>query len=337
MNSLLTLLETNPVLAFAFPILKAAVPMALLFSYTGLGFMVGALQVKGLRQGSSMYDKAARQLATLSLVVAWTLLVASRVWLFFQSDTYVPQSFLATVVELAWGIFGFSVIASSVHFAVWKPLASHKGLHAFLAFFSGVNGLLALVLILGVLRLVSATELPQAAELSLYDLFAVKGPLEPHVRAAAVALPLAFAMPALAALLWLVLRRNRDDYGRDYYRVMLGWCARWGCVAWSVTSLVVTATVVFDFMGPAFLADPTGAPLDPVECLKLVARLGLPSVVFALLFVVSRTSQPMRLKPWIILAFFLAWPTAYFVFGETTRFVFAAAATATGTVTAPIQ
>lgn len=312
----LQLYSSNPVLAVLLPILGAAIPMTLLFSYTGLGFMTGTLQVKGLRTGRSAYDKAARQLAVLGLILGWALLIVSRIWIFFKSDGYVPQSFLATMVELSWGIFGFAVIASSIHFAMWKPLTNHRGIHAFLGFFAGLNGTFALFVLLGALRLVTAVSLPNAAELSLYDLFNFQVIPSPLVNAAALILPLGLAMPASAALIWLIVRRNKDDFGRDYYNTMLSWCGRWGMVAWGLVTILFLGTAFLELR--PLLDQPN--PIDPQTLALVAARVVLPLIICITMAAVGRSPLPMRLKPWMILAFFLGMPPAYFAFKWATTF-----------------
>lgn len=314
--NVLQLYSSNPVLAVLFPILGAAIPMTLLFSYTGLGFMIGTLQIKGIRTGRSAYDKAARQLAVLALLLGWALLVVSRIWIFFKSDGYVPQSFLATMVELSWGIFGFAVIASSIHFAMWKPLANHRGIHAFLGFFAGLNGTFALFVLLGALRLVTAVSLPNAAELSLYDLFNFRVIPSPLVNAAALVLPLSLALPASAALVWLIVRRNKDDFGRDYYNTMLSWCGRWGMVAWGLVTVLFLVSAGLDIR--PLLDQPN--PVPPQELAIVAVRVLLPLIICATMAAVGKSTLPMRLKPWMILAFFLGMPSAYFVFKWATSF-----------------
>ncbi len=311
------LFGSNPVLLALVPFLTVALPMLFLFAFATFGFMVGSLEVKGVRSGRTLFDRAAKQLATAGLVLGWTLLIGSRVWLFVKSDGYIPQSFLATVVELSWGVFGFAVIASSVHFAVWKPLANHKYLHAFLAYFSGINGLFALFVLMGSVRLMAAAELPNAQELALIDVFRMS-PSSPLAKGLALILPLGLAVPPLAAICWLFLRRQKEDYGRDYYNALLKWCASWGLVFWPLVTLVLAATVYMDL--EPILGGTT--PLAPKALVEPVLRVLLPLVICLVLWQTRRAELPMRMKPYLTICFFLAMGTVHYLYTCVTGFTF---------------
>ncbi len=310
MNTLQALFSAHPALT--------AIPLLLLFAFTGLGFMTGTLQVLSVRTKRSSYDKAARQLCSLALILGWVLLICSRVWLFFASEGYVPKSFLATVVELSWGMFGFAVIAVSVHFAVWRHLGGHRILHSLLAFFAGINGSVAVYAILGALRLVTAMDLPNASELTVLDLFNFSVFPSPLISACALTLPLILGVPPAAALIWLMLRRGKDDYGRDYYNTFLSWCARWGLRAWVVVTLLTAVDVWFE--AQAFLA--TGAPFGPEEGVTMGAHMLTPVALCLIFGGISRSELPLRQKPWMIASVFLCLPPVYFLYMNATAYFF---------------
>lgn len=325
MDRLGMIVGSNPILLVLVPFITIAVPMAFLFSYTGFGLMVGTLQLKGVRSGRSLFDKAARQLATAGLILGWTMLIGSRIWLFVKSDGYVPTSFLGTMVELSWGVFGFAVIASSIHFAVWKPLSGHKYIHAFLAFFSSINGLLSLFALMGSVRLLAAAELPNAAELTLMDLFNFTIFPSPLLTALILILPVGLAMPPLAAIIWLFIRRKKEDYGRDYYNALLTWCAGRGLFGWVLVTLLLCGTVYLDLQSVvapviAGAADPMS--LVSLEMVEPVLRVLLPLFICLSLRATAKAELPMRMKPWLIVSFLLSLGTAHYLYTQVTGFVF---------------
>ena len=312
------LFGSNPVLQVLVPFITVALPMLFLFAYATFGFMVGSLEIKGARSGRALFDRAAKQLATAGLVLGWTLLIGSRVWLFVQSEGYVPQSFLAVVVELSWGVFGFAVIASSIHFAVWKPLANHKIGHAFLAYFSGINGLFALFALMGAIRLMAAAELPNAAQLSLNDIYNFSQVPSPQIAGLALILPLGLAVPPLAAICWIFVRRQKEDYGRDYYNALVKWCASWGLVFWPLVTLVLAGTAWMDIrplLGAA-------TPVAPMALVEPTVRVLLPLVICLVLWLTKRAELPMRMKPYLIVCFFLALGASHYLYTCVTSFVF---------------
>ena len=38
---------------------------------------------------------------------------------------------------------------------------------------------------------------------------------------------------------WLALRRKKEDFGRDYYNVMLPWCTSWAQNSWAILLLLL--------------------------------------------------------------------------------------------------
>ncbi|MDO5536785.1 MAG: hypothetical protein Q4F72_04580 [Desulfovibrionaceae bacterium] len=321
MNNVTNILQTllaHPILGPILPVAGAAIPMTLFLAYAGLNFMVFALQVTGVRTKRSAYDKAARQMASLALILGWLLLVVSRVYLFVSSDGYVPQSLLAAIVELSWGLFGFAVIASSVHFAVWRFLANHRGWHSLLAFLAGLNSLASIFAILGSLRMLVALELPNADQLSLGMLFNYTVFPSPLYYAAVLAIPLAMAVPAAAGIIWLVIRRKKDDFGRDYYNTITRFVARWGAMAW-LPVIVLLGGVVYFELKP--LLD-SGTEITPMTWALLGSRVVPAFLSWICLLCVSRAALPMRFKPLAFLAFLLSMPAAYYVFEDATTFVF---------------
>ncbi len=316
MNMLQTLLS-HPVLGPVLPVVWTALCMTVLLSFSGLAFMVGTLEITGVRTKRSAYQKAARQLAVLCLALGWILLICSRIYLFISSESYVPSSFLATVTELSWGVFGFSVIAVSIHFAVWHFFEKHRIWHALLIFLAGANALAGSYAILGCLRLIAATDLPNAALLTLADLFSFTFP-SPLFNAILATLPLAIAMPAAIALVWLAMRRKKDDFGRDYYTTIMKWVARWGFMAWIPVTIVAAVFVYFEVV-PLLDAE---SEITHLTIAMQAARFLPALLVSVFMGCISKSALPMRYKALALLCLFLSMPCAYFVFEDATSFVF---------------
>jgi hypothetical protein len=319
MDSLQALFESSPFLASVLPPLATALCMALLYSYAGSGWLSGVLQLRGVTARRSAFDKCALQVAHLGVVLGWLLLVGGRIWIFFNADSYVPRSFLGHVIETAWGALGIAVVLTSLHYGLWKTLAGHRTLHAMLGLLSGLAGILALAAVMGGLRLLCALELPNAAELNLEDLFNFRMFPSPLLYASLAMLPLALAMPAAASLCWLLWRRRRDDYGRDYYSNMVPRLAKWALAAGAAAAAVYLFTVCADMWQ---IAASGAFELSLEEAVTYALRF-LPLAIACVLWaVVWRSSQPLRRKPEIIVAFLLCFASCYFIFSDATSFVF---------------
>lgn len=101
-------------------------------------------------------------------------------------------------------------------------------------------------------------------------------------------LPLSLYLAAGAGLCYLLLRRNADDWGRDYYRFAAPFLAKWHAV-FGLVVLVVLVWLYASLKGVFNLHLPqiSYAGIAAVACLGLSASLAL---------LVGTSENPMRLK-----------------------------------------
>lgn len=96
---------------------------------------------------------------------------------------------------------------------------------------------------------------------------------------------------------YLILRRTKDDFGRDYYRFALARAARWGLVL-LLPVLIAAAWLGFRGVGvvwtPVLMASLSVVAIATLAVVWLSAR-------------VMRSQHPLRLKGEIIAACLLAW------------------------------
>ncbi len=113
---------------------------------------------------------------------------------------------------------------------------------------------------------------------------------------------LSVALAGGMACLWLMVRRTRDDFGRDYYAQMLPWCAAWARNGWFLLWFLLAFETGIRFVTllqeENFLHNP----------------LFLHSIVFLLLWSIpgilwtigTRSKMPLRHKFTFVLAFMLS-------------------------------
>ena len=238
MNAIHEFLLAYPLLRTSLDIVSVVVPLSVLLAFAGMGFMSATARILSITRRRSSYDKCARQLAVLGLILGWLLLIGGRIWLFFTQDGYTPDSLPSFLVEMSWMLLGIAVLISSLYYALWKALKNMPVLHVTLGVLSGIQGCVAVVSSLAAARFLSALAHPDAAGLTLGDLFlpAWNAPLW---SALCYTLPLVLAMPAAFGALWLPLRRTHDDFGRDHYNTMIPWCAGWARNAWCLLWLLL--------------------------------------------------------------------------------------------------
>jgi hypothetical protein len=178
-------------------------------------------------------DKCGMQLADLGSLLGLCILLGSATGtgvllyttpLFRQAYAWPPALAGAAAAALA-------VLLLLVYRFTWKPLKKRKGVHVPLGLLSLVASLAALMLVLAVKRqfLLQGMPAPDAAASvadSLRDLLAISPTSAFWILLAQALLLLPTATGALG-LVYLLLRRNRDDFGRDYYNFALPYSAKW--------------------------------------------------------------------------------------------------------------
>lgn len=280
--------------------LCVTVALATLLAFAGLGFISATARILSITRRRSSYDKCARQLAQLAMILGWILLVAGRVWLFFVQGSYTPDSLPDFMVELSWILLGLAVLISSLYFALWKFLVKVPILHIVMGMISGIQGCIAVVVTLGSARMISAYGRPDATIITLGDIF-FPGWFSPFWCSLYWTLPLIVAMSAGSGALWLTMRRQRDDFGRDHYNTMVPWCAVWARNTWTIFWLIFLASTVAEiqqaWQGGIFTIE--NALSESIQVLVWLVPLVLWTIV-------GRSSAPMRHKFTLVVALLTA-------------------------------
>lgn len=324
-------LHAYPFLQTGIDALCVTLPLAALLAFAGLGFVSATARIFSITRKRSSYDKCARQLAMLAMVLGWTLLIAGRVWLFFVQSAYTPDSLPDFMVELSWILLGLAVLISSLYFALWKFLVKAPILHIVMGFVSGMQACIAVAVTLGAARMLSAYTRPDASSITLGDIF-FPGWLSPFWCALYWTLPLALAMAGASGAMWLVLRRKREDFGRDHYNTMIPWCAAWARNAWTIFWLIFlgasVAEIQQNWQNGAFTGNNVA-----LESAKVLIWL----VPLALWTVVARSTAPMRHRLSLLAALLLAVAFMLPYYAQVTNLSALKAATAQETLVEPLN
>lgn len=195
MNAVHEFLLANPLLQTGLEIISVVIPLAALLAFAGMGFMSGTARILSITRRRSSYDKCARQLALLGLILGWLLLIGGRVWIFFTQASYTPDSVPGFLVEMSWILLSLAVLLSSLYYTLWKILRNMPVLHVTLGILSGVQGCVAVVAILTAARFLAAFVHPDAAAMTLAEIFPATWSA-PLWSAVCYTLPLLLAMPA---------------------------------------------------------------------------------------------------------------------------------------------
>lgn len=295
MDSWQQILAAYPFLQTLWDGLCVVAPLATLIAYSGLFFLSATAKIIAAAKKRSAYGKCARQLALLGLILGWTMLVASRVWLYYTQAERDPGSMQVFLLEMSWLLLSMGVLLSSIFYSLWNALKNMPVLHATIGMIAAVQNSVALMVILFTLRISAGALKPPAARLALPDIFPAS--LEdPLLSVLCYTLPLIPAMAGAIGACWLVMRRKKDDFGRDYYNNMVRWCAGWAKNAWLclfLLLLVSTGLAIWRQMqGGVFNAQ--DAMLDNAQILLWLA----PPVCW---LIVRKSQLPLR-HAWLLFA-----------------------------------
>ena len=293
-------LADNPVLQNILDMAAIIIPLSMLFAFCGICILTVSGEVLGVRRRRSFYGKCAMQLSMLGQGLGWTLLVGGRVWLYFLEQDIPNGSILVTFHEISWMVLGLSVIFSCIYFLLWKTLASYPGIHIGLGVICALQSVLALLLVLASLRTLAVVNLPLAEETTLLQVLVPVWGTEYATSLCYIPF-LLLAMPAAFGCVWLLLRRKKDDYGRDHYNTVLPWCAAWARNAWAIVWLLLLAASVLE-LSP-LLQDGT---LETADAVTAGIRVLLWLIPVLFWFIAARSATPLRHKAGLTVSLILS-------------------------------
>lgn len=255
-----------------------------------------ANEIAAKARGRVFHDKYGQQTAAMGLVLLLLFLAIQAAAAGLMAMRF-PQ-LAGRMFEpgspfiVAFGALGAFIVLGLAYFATWKKMREAKGAHTLL----GAGAALAAGI--GV-----AVTVPAKLLLGL-PADAVPAPLAPHSMLwpmAAMYVILCVSAAAGLSCVYLVMRRNRDDYGRDYYRFALNLASRWALVA--MLGFLACQGWLFAVLPEPLRIMTTGTPLG----LVWAAGCGLGLACAALWLVTARSQTPLRLKGLTVLAACLLW------------------------------
>lgn len=234
-------IHTYPFLQITWDALRIIIPLACLLAYAGIVFISATAKIIFISRSRSSFNKCSRQIGLLALILGWVLLAGSRVWLYLNPHT--PGTLENFLMEMSWLLLSLGVLLTTVYYTFWKILVNMPVLHVTLGMISGAQNCIALVCTLFTIRLSAGISNLNAETLKLPDLFPQVWN-DPIWSAAAFTLPLIFAYAGAFSVCWLTFRRKHDDFGRDYYNIMIPWSAKWARNCWCILWILFIAASI---------------------------------------------------------------------------------------------
>ncbi|MDR3319512.1 MAG: hypothetical protein LBS77_00785 [Desulfovibrio sp.] len=287
------------------------IPLGALLAYSGVCFVSALAKILSQTRGRTSFDKCARQLASLGLVLGWILLVSARIWLFLtRAETGTTIS--VWLMEICWFLLAASVLAASLYHALWKWKQTHPAVFIFFGLSSGLlacAGLLGTLMTarIGVLGLppgVSTRSLEETPALFL-KLFAVAEWNSPFWNMLYYTPALILVFSAGTGALWILARRRYDDFGRDHYNSMIAWCSGLARNAWGLLWILLLVFNIFQLQ-LALRAAGDDILMELTELATVAAYLLFWSTPALLWAFVKRNAVPIRHKFVLLAALLLA-------------------------------
>jgi hypothetical protein len=239
------------------------------------------------------FDKYGQQTAAMGLIltVALILICGASFGLAMFKFPKLFQAYFTPGSPFFQGMVAFAVflVAGLIYFTTWKKLRSAKAAHIGLGLVSTFGALI------GPAKLLFNFSLNGSTGDALTNTTILALPMS-----AMYALLILSAAAALS-LGYLVMRRHKDDFGRDYYGFALRMAARWallpmigflGCQGWLYSRLPADIQTLI-------LGTPLAFVWTALVCIGAVC-------CFIWLFL-SRNESPMRFKGLAVLTVALFW------------------------------
>lgn len=298
MNSWQQVLATWPFLQTVADWLAIMIPFAALLAYSGIFFISATARIISVSSGRAAYNKCSRQIALPGMITGWLLLIGSRVWIHLNRADFNPEALEGFMLEISWLLLSLGVLFASIYYCCWRLLKNMPVLHSTIGMITAVQNCVAVACALFTSRLLCTLALVRESKFALPDLFPETWD-SPVWSAAAYSLPLMLALAGAGAACWLIWRRNKDDFGRDYYSRFLPWCCAWARNAWLVLWLMLAFSTAYGIW-----TDMQTGGFTNSEALADSCRLLVWLIPLLLWSFVKRSPVPMR-HAWAAFAAFI--------------------------------
>ncbi|WP_421902788.1 hypothetical protein [Maridesulfovibrio sp.] len=276
---------------------KALVDFATLAAI-GAPIMAVILEITAKARKKIFYDKLAQQVTALTLVMylLFTICLGSAAAFFSRQMPWLKDWFInpASPVMMFYITLGIALAGLIPYKYSWKKLKKSKPLHIMLGTVGALGGIASIhaatVIMQKFFTLQMENPHPAVPAIPFYTHFQ-QLPGKAGLCLAGIYLIMAIAFAATASGLYLVLRRNKDDFGRDYYKFTLPVVARWALFP-SLLQLAASGSVVYYICGPNITSLYQNLPV----ALSFGASLLLTMICCAIWIVTWRSETPMRHK-----------------------------------------
>lgn len=253
----------------------------------------------------TFHDKLAKQIATMATTLGclfFTAIAAGAVHLAIQNLELFQGPFrLPLMASLGAVTFSFALLMA--YTLLWKSMRQSKSLHMLIGLFSAISMLFALFLCYGLADSMLRVGHVVPAGAGTMEIFAAIYTIPPSSPTWPVfiqSLLGGFGASGMLTQCYLILRRNRDDFGRDYYKFAVPSAAKWALMP---TLMQLAPAAWLFFMLQPVLGTPAA---DNITMWCWLTAAVMPLAAAAFWIRVMRSETPLRHKISMIIAVPLA-------------------------------
>lgn len=286
---------------------KALVDFATLAAI-GAPVMAVILEITAKVRKKVFYDKLAQQVTAMTLILYLLFIICLGCTgaFFSRQFPWLKDWFInpSSPIMMFYVTLGIALVGLIPYKFTWKKLKKQKALHVLFGLVGTLGGLAtiygATVIMQKFFTLQMESPTPAVPQTPFYTHFMAL-PGKAGLCLAGIYLIMAMSFAAAASGLYLVLRRNKDDFGRDYYKFTLPVVSCWALFP-TLLQAAASAGVIYYICGPNTATLYSNIPV----ALSLGTSLLLTIICCAIWIVTWRSETPMRHKIGLSLAPVLA-------------------------------
>jgi hypothetical protein len=291
-------MNVNETLSIAALMLAPAFFSLLAMGALGSPIIATISELTAKAKGRVFFDKYGQQTASMGLILLLLLILV------YGAATGVavfkfPQFFLKRLpppipILYAFIAFGVFVILGVPYFLSWKKMRNLKSIHIAL----GLGASIAAIACVAIAVPAKLTIGLSCGTSKIQEGYAYTAMATPLATMYAV---LMISAAAALSCAYLVIRRNKDDFGRDYYSFSLKLAARWAALP--MLGFLACQGWLFAVLPENIKLIMFGTPLGIIWA--TAAALG--AICIAIWLLIARSTSPLQLKGLTFLAVGLIW------------------------------
>lgn len=255
-------------------------------------------------QKKSFYDKFGKQLTRMCLIFGGTVLAILTLGVarYLSIDPIMLQGPYQLPLILTGGVTALASAVLIVYFKTWKAMRKQKSAHISLGLLSSALLFCAVICIAMLANILQSIEhfLPAVGTpLEILTALVAAANSKAFITYIGLGLITGFALCGTFGQMYLIARRDKDDFGRDYYKFAIPYAAKWAIggtvlqLAASVAMLASThLSVLIEFITTSMPKDLLQNPIVMAWAFALI----LPVFACILWTFIVVSATPMRRK-----------------------------------------